>query len=542
MRRVPVTVESHLTLSRADLASARVSPRAVRAAFEYDNPDFWKKQRMGFYTGDTPRTISLVEVDGDRLRLPRGVTGRLLDVLAAEGVGVRFADETVSGTGNLLSTVGALEYVPAFALNPDQLEAAFACLKRKSGIIIGPCGSGKTEVALKAIAEIGERAIVVVHTERILRSWLEKAEARFPRATVGAFYGKAKRPDADIVVGMVQTVRNKLKVDPGWVRGFGTFVMDEAHHASAKSFQEVTSHFPAKWRIAFTATPKRKDGKEALFFDAFGSVAAASPRTGKPSPKPRVLHRITDEDLDRYGRITPVEVVVVQTDFSFDLNLIDFMAAEGIATEPGESTTAAVKRWARTTNFKGSLNPYTELLDAMTADEARRDRILSYLLPEVRAGEVCLLLADRRDLCLDLRAWLRRNEIECGALMGGKNRREADKTEDAINAGTLRVAVGTTVADEGMDVGPLSRGFGCTPTGSNPGRLTQQFGRLKRLSPATGKKDARFFYFWDRNVTGLRRHLRAVFNLVRPPHTVWWSETPRERVPLTRELVAKLER
>lgn len=90
-----------------------------------------------------------------------------------------------------------------------------------------------------------------------------------------------------------------------------------------------------------------------------------------------------------------------------------------------------------------------------------------------------------------------------------------------------------------MDIGCLARGFGCTPAASNPGRLTQQFGRFKRLHP--GKGDAIYYYFWDRRVRGLRGHLRAIVNAVSAPHRVWWSEIPGTRVPLTKELLIKLE-
>lgn len=539
MRVLPIRVSTHLAVRRADLKSAGLSVRDLRDAVERDNPDFWKLERMGLYTGATPRKLSLVEADAGELRLPRGASAAVAEVLAREGVRPEYRDETVSGTAAFLSTVGALEWTAPFRLHPDQRSAAKACVRGRSGIVIGPCGSGKTEIALKAISEIGERAVVVVHTERILSSWVEKARERFPRARVGAFYGKRKEPDADVVVGMVQSVRNRLRSEPGWARGFGTFVLDEAHHASAKSFSEVVSQFPARWRLAFTATPKRRDGKEALFFDAFGAEVGRSPRTGRPTSSPRTLFRVTDAGLERFGRILPIEVVVVPTEFEFDLHRADEL--ERLGFERGrESALAAVRRWARGTGFGGPLNTYAEMLDAMARDKRRLARILAYLLPEVAAGEPCLLLADRREFCLEVRAWLRRRGVECGALMGGRQRAEAERTEADLRSGKIRVAVGTTVADEGMDVGALSRGFGCTPAASNPGRLTQQFGRFKRLSP--GKADARYLYFWDRRVSALRGHLRAVAAAVRPPHTVWWSENPGSRVPLTRAVLARLER
>jgi superfamily II DNA or RNA helicase len=530
-----ITADSFLRISRDDLRSARVTIRDLRDAFEYDNPDFFKKQRLGFYTGDVDRKFSLIETDSTEIRLPRGVWPRLRLKLERANVAFEVVDRTVSGTGDGID----FDWRAPFELDPDQRSAAKLCVLGRNGIVVGPCASGKTEVALKAIGDIGERTIVLVHTERILSSWLEKARERFPGVHVGPLYGKKKDPNAQLVVGMIRTVLNLVRKSPKWARSFGCLVLDEAHHAPATTFAETISAFPAKWRLAFTATPKRKDAKEVLFYDAFGAEPRRAPRSGKMTSGPKILFRITDEMLDRFGRIMPIDVVVVPTDFYFDLNRADELVGEGWEREGRESAVASVRRWAKEVNFPGSLNTYAEMLDEMVRDKRRQARILSYLLPELAAGNPSLLLADRREFCLETRAWLRRRKVEVGVLMGGRQRKEADRTVELLEAGKLLVAVGTTVADEGMDIGLLARGFGCTPAGSNPGRLTQQFGRFKRK--AVGKVDASYYYFWDRRIGGLQDHLRAIFNAVKPPHRVWWSDEPGRRIELSRRLVRELE-
>jgi hypothetical protein len=56
-----------------------------------------------------------------------------------------------------------------------------------------------------------------------------------------------------------------------------------------------------------------------------------------------------------------------------------------------------------------------------------------------------------------------------------------------------------------------------------------------------GKVDASYYYFWDRRIGGLQDHLRAIFNAVKPPHRVWWSDEPGRRIELSRRLVRELE-
>jgi len=531
-----ITVDTHLRLNRKEVREVGLTVRYLREPFEYDNPDWHKKTRMGFYTGDTPKTLTLVEADPEELRIPRGAWPRLKALLEREGVAWEVVDRTVHGTGPL----GWVYAEPGdWTLGPDQTSAARQAVLRRQGILLGPCASGKTEILLKAISDIGEETLVIVHTERILKDWVKSAAERFyrPEREIGMLYGKAKRL-GPLTVGMVRTVLNHVRNGPKFAQRWGCVVLDEAHHAPASTFAELVNSFPARWRLAATATPRRKDGKEILFYDTFGSESVPK-RGGGTKPGPRVLFEITDGDLDRYGRIVPVDVVVVPTEFEFDLNWEARLEEEGFERKSKESALAAVKRWARLTRWTGGLNDYTEMLDEMSRDRHRQARVLEFLLPEIQAGRSCLLLADRREFCLELQAWLKRRKIEAGRLMGGRDSKVQDQTAAGLTEGTLKVAVGTTVGDEGMNIPRLARGFGCTPTAGNPGRLTQQLGRFKRKHPT--KDDAVYFYFWDPRVRGLLGHARAVANAVKPPHRVWYSETPGERVPLTPEKLRELE-
>jgi len=531
-----VTVDTHLRISKNEAKRVGLSLREIREAFETDNPEFWKKQNMGFWTGSTPRKLSLVISTEEELLLPRGGWEVLRRLSMRVGATLKIQNRTVVNTGPLRMTY----HDPTdWTLGPDQRSAVKALVRRRQGILIGPCGSGKTTILLKTISDLGERALVLVHTERILRQWVVKAAEHFHvnELQIGVLYGRAKR-DGDVTIGMIRSVLNRLEKEPAWANKWGTVILDESHHCAAATFSECLSKFPARNRLAATATPYRKDKKEPLFFDTFG-VEYVPKRGGGVTRGPRVLFEIRDEHLDRFGRIVPVDVVVVPTDFEFDLNREAEMAAVSFNRLPRETGIMAVKRWAKESRFPGTLNTYAEMLDAMVRDERRRARVLAYLLPEIQGNRTCLLLADRREMCLEIQAWLKRRNVHTGRLMGGRDSKEQDRTVELLEDGSLRAAVGTTVADEGMDVRRLDRGFGMTPAASNPGRLTQQVGRFKRKHEA--KVDAIYFYFWDRNVRALRGHLRAVKNAIGAPHRVWFSEGPGARVPLTPELIRRLE-
>lgn len=882
MKTIKLILDTHVRVKKSDIKSAGVSLTDFKREFVYDNPEFHKTQRMGYFAGNIPRTITLLETDGDELKIPRGAFYRVRQLLEREGIKPTYVNRTCSGTGPI-----EYEFNPPFELGVDQRMAVKLLLGHRQGIIVGPCASGKTTIALAALAQTKERAIVIVHTERILETWLDEAHEFFGGSVfAGPLYGRKKQPDADLVIATVQTLKNYIEKNPKFVKQFGVCILDEAHHCfsagtlvgdkpieslnvgdvvpsfdekrqeftyshvkavmrskpkslyrirvagediyvtkkhpiyvdgkgwvevqdlsvgdmvlsftkrkeysneampvwtadsreghgkilqgvsgktigakegndnshlrylredisknriesstrskggnllqqgmfintdensciknneenqfkasednfqtderiksdegsdhpgksisgtsakgveatnprrewegsdgspkassidtelgygnispdgalnfeidippglqirywksthedwdrdrrtipqiteckgqgsekdrviritrvedieilkpgsdgtyggccpggyvynievektetylvgkqgfvvhncAASTFSNAISKFPARFRWAFTATPKRKDGKQGLFYDAFGSTYGKN-RRGKDVPVPKVLIEIKDEDLDKYGRIIPVDVVVVPTKFRFDLNHADRIEKEGLERKAGESAIALARRWAKRTNHLGSMNTYSDMLDEMSRCKKRQARILEFLLPELKAKQPSILLADRRELCLETQHWLKRRNIECGRLMGTKDKKEQEKTAKRLTEGDLLAAVGTTVADEGMNVKPLSRGFGMTPTASNPGRLTQQFGRLKRKSP--GKVDAIYYYFWDRNIKSLSSHLREIHKTIQAPHRIWYADKPGRSnwISLTPEALTRIER
>jgi superfamily II DNA or RNA helicase len=873
---IQVLIDSHLRLSKVQLKRAGISIKKLVEPFEYANPDFWKKQRLGFYTRETPRKISLVVTNDREILIPRGGWERLKKFMFLNRVKLEIVDNMISGTGPL----GMIYAEPKeWTLNLDQLTASKMAFNFRQGLIKGSCGSGKTEILLHFISKTKEKTLVIVHTERLLKQWQEKAAERFfvePKE-IGLLYAKVKR-EKNFTIGLVRTVLNIMKKDKDFVNRWGCIVSDECHHCftyqtligdkqikdikvgdlvpsfnpvtkeeklkkvievfkrktnelmkividseeffvtpdhpfavpggfvkakylrvgsdlisfkgeddermqmrqrswrkriwkilftmpikkkreekkntqlylrkmwekistswqekirfktsiyilfkrmfqyfkkqtvigdneknesrkirytfrenekrqsnvqyrsskecirntsenrsqtsnswwewqrahetstpiserselgngsccknkngpwewvskllqnrrwkqriknssrggwaisrydkksenrqeerrlpnfkrvesieileqrsdrgfgeccpegfvynlkvedtetyligknkigvhncSATTFSELINNFPARYRIGATATLKRKDAKEVLVYDCFGSKAIQKGK--RVSIQPKILFEITDDDLDRFGRIVPVDVIIVPTEFEFDLNLENRLEHEGFERPSKMSAIAAVKKWAKQTSYTGSLNSYGEMLDEMSRDRYRQARILEYLLPQIKNKLPSLLFADRRESCLEMQAWLKRRKINCGRLMGGKNSKEQDKTTAGLNSGELLCAVGTTVGDEGLDIPRLSRGFGCTPTASNPGRLTQQLGRFKRIFE--GKTDAKYFYFWDKNVRGLKGHAREVFRSVKQPHRVWYSETPDNIVPLDIKLLKEIER
>ena len=154
------------------------------------------------------------------------------------------------------------------ALRPYQQQAITAveeALRRgvRRPLIVLPTGTGKTIVFASLIARRGGSALVLAHRDELLRQAAEKLKVADPMLGLAVGFVQAGRDDtrAPVVVGSVQTLarQSRLARLPRW---FDTVVVDEAHHAGARSYQRIIDHLDGSPLIlGVTATPQRSDGR-----------------------------------------------------------------------------------------------------------------------------------------------------------------------------------------------------------------------------------------------------------------------------------------
>jgi superfamily II DNA or RNA helicase len=148
----------------------------------------------------------------------------------------------------------------------DRLNACIAAGQRRPLVVVRTAG-GKTVIAVEMIRqaiERGEEVLVVVHTTELIAQTSEKL-LRHDAALGDHGFIKAGRPTrslARIQVASVQTLHARVfrskKID---LQKFGLIVIDEAHHARAKTYQQIVDAFPDAVIIGLTATPCRGDGR-----------------------------------------------------------------------------------------------------------------------------------------------------------------------------------------------------------------------------------------------------------------------------------------
>lgn len=427
-----VKVKNRLVISEPD--------PAVRAYCEknliIDNPDFYKKERLGKWTGDTPRKLQLFEKMDDEWWLPFGC---FQDVWSIHPVKADFSLE--------ICPVRHEEYESSINLYPYQEIAVTAALRAKNGILVMPCGSGKTQCGLELIARIGGRALWLTHTQDLLNQSKKRAESVLSGCGFGTITAGRVVMGSHITFATVQTM---AKLDLSAYRDqWDVIVVDEAQHCAGSptrvtQFYKVISQLSARYKYGLTATPKRADGLEGAMFALLG---------GK-------IHEVTREEVAH--TTCPVRVRIIETGWMPDYNAV--LMGDGMID-------------------------YNRVIDDMIHDKPRfymvADTVKSLDGPAMVLGNRVEYLQLMSDL-MSTPDYDKRSRCLSGQGQSKRAKAERKAALEMLNSGQLDVIFATyALAKEGLDVPNLRYVVFATPE-QDETTVIQSAGRVGRK--AEGKE------------------------------------------------------
>lgn len=464
MERLPLTVDSRV---RMPLDGVPLDVRSeILRAFTYENPEYAKVEAMRRtrpWIKLPPKAVATWKRGDGEMSIPRGGMGKLREILRAADVTYQTIDAREHGEPVELRRSDAVN------LFDFQERIGEVGLLKEQGIFRSPPGSGKTTAAIALISRVGVRTLVVVPSKALLDQWVRRltGELAISTADIGILGGgKRKNTDASIVVGLQQTL---YRVADDVLAPFGCVVLDEAHHAAARTFVDVIDRMPARYRFGFSADERRKDRKEFRTYDVFGDV----------------LVEVSRKELEDRTVIHDVELRVVPTAFRAP--------------------------WYEALGGPERADPdnYRRLLGEIVTDPARRKLAVDLACREAAAGETVLVFSIRVEHCRGIRADVAATEPRVGLLVGAESAGVEDDfeaTRTGLASGAVRVGVGTYQSlGEGVDLPSVSRGICATPIHTNRQFFGQVRGRVCRIDRSAGaaKTDAKLFYLWDRAIHGL---------------------------------------
>ena len=238
--------------------------KMVESELTVSNPDFARLKKMGKWTGGTPSTIRFYRTEGKDIILPFGCLREYVFK------NIKDVEADFEQTENVIYT----QYVPLYEYQDKAVEEALA---KRNGILVAPCGSGKTQMGLAIARRISKPTLWITHTKDLMVQAEERAKSIFdlPKEAYGEITEGKVNIGTHLTFSTVQTLA-RVNLDN---LKFGCVIVDECHHAvqsykSTSMFAKVMNQISCRYKFGLTATPYRGDGLEKGMFALIGDICS----------------------------------------------------------------------------------------------------------------------------------------------------------------------------------------------------------------------------------------------------------------------------
>ena len=384
-------------------------------------------------------------LDADTVVVHPSERGHLKQVLLKLGWPAEDLAGHVDGEAHPISLVQE-----GWALRPYQTMAADSFWHGGSGVIVLPCGAGKTLVGTAAMARAGSTTLILVTNTVAARQWRDELLRRTSLTTeeIGEYSG-AKKEIRPVTIATYQVVTTKRGgIHPHLelfdARDWGLIIYDEVHLLPAPVFR-MTADLQARRRLGLTATLVREDGREGDVFSLIGPKRYDAPW----------------KDIEAQGYIAPADCIEVRVTLT-DAERMTYAVAE----------------------------PDVKYRLAATAES--KTQVVMDLVAKHR-GTPTLVIGQYVDQLIDLA-----ERLDAPVITGQTTVRQREKLYEAFRTGEIDLLVVSKVANFSVDLPSAEVAIQVSGAFGSRQEEAQRLGRLLRpkSDPSTGeghRVTARFF-------------------------------------------------
>ncbi len=297
----------------------------IKKIAAFQNPEFYKAQRMRLSTYAEPRIISCYEQFPKYIGLPRGCEKKLLALLQHYHIKTTTRFEVQEGR--------RIDFDFHGNLSADQNKALRAMLSQDFSILAAATGFGKTVIAAKIISERKTNTLILVHRKELLKQWIERlcSFLNLSPKSIGIIGGGRKKITGLLDIATLQSLHKKGEVLEA-VTEYGQVIVDECHHVAAVGFENVLKKVKARYVLGLTATPTRKDGRHPIILMQCGDIrfrVSSKSQIMAAQMKHTVQIRNTDFELpnDNVKNMSDIYALLVNDDSRNTLILKDVLEA-----------------------------------------------------------------------------------------------------------------------------------------------------------------------------------------------------------------------
>ncbi|MEY9214084.1 DEAD/DEAH box helicase [Thermobifida halotolerans] len=312
-----------------------------------------------------------------------------------------------------------------------------------SGVVVLPCGAGKTVVGAAAMARTGATTLILVTNTVSVHQWRSELLRRtsLTEDEIGEYSG-ARKEIRPVTIATYQVMASRRKgvhthLELFEARDWGLIVYDEVHLLPAPIFR-MTADLQARRRLGLTATLVREDGREGDVFSLIGPKRYDAPW----------------KEMENQGWIAPADCVEVR---------VTLTESERLAYATAEPEDRY--RFCASTPVKTSV--VRELVQR-------------------HEGERTLVIGSYIDQLDEIGA-----ELDTPVIKGETPVRERERLFDAFRSGGLHTLVVSKVANFSVDLPEASVAIQVSGSFGSRQEEAQRLGRV--LRPKGDRRAARFY-------------------------------------------------
>lgn len=428
----------------------------------FANPKYHQNEILGFSNYRTPKEVRLYKNLGDSILLPYGVANSIYPLIKGSEINLDF------------KSIETQKKVCSVNLRSYQNSALESLKTKKRGVLVAPCGSGKTLIGLNLANELEQKTLWVAHTLDLVnqaKSVYERTFFPIAKGEVGTIQ------EGKVDIGKVitfATIQTLSKLDLTEIeKEFNCIIIDECHKVSSKAenltmYSYVLNRLCARYKFGLTATPKRRDGLTPSMYALLGDKA----------------HEITDHEVE-------------SAKIKATLRVVDL------------GTQESLEYYDESYRF---IN--TKFSDYIATHKQRNAEITSEIVDLYKKGRKQLVLCERIKQVEELENNIKTINTMLPkpikyAIFIGRVRKSA-RQELLTNYNDYDLIIATySIAQEGLDMPTLDTLHLASPkTKNNKGLMKQCVGRVERLAP--NKTSAEVIFYRDFNI---RFSMRACENV-----------------------------